>query len=130
MFIGSERNRHLVGKRFAGLANERGMTGIDPALDLLIEEKGVVNILSFNQSEENPLCTVISGGFSGKGRPHPRLQSTFPCPLGEIVRQRSRISLPRAIRKITGSATYETPELAPVGDKLVFRGGIHVTPPN
>ena len=88
MFIGSERNRHLVGKRFAGLANDRGMTGIDPVLDLLIEEKGVVNILSFNQSEENPLCTVISGGFSGKGRPHPRLQSTFPCPLGEIDRQR------------------------------------------
>lgn len=161
--VGSERNRHLVGMSFAALAEERGTTGIDTALDLLIKEKGIINILSFNQSAENlrkllthPLCTVISDGFYVKGRPHPRLYGTFPCLLGEIVRERGWLSLPQAIHKITGKAakrfgmkdrgllakgyaadvvlfhpeqiegkaTYENPELAPEGVKLVFRGGL------
>jgi dihydroorotase/N-acyl-D-amino-acid deacylase len=107
--VGSERNQHLVGRSFEDLAEERGTAGVDTALDLLVEEKGVVNILSFNQSEENlrkllshPLCTVISDGFYVKGRPHPRLYGTFPCLLGEIARQRGWLTLAEAVHKITG----------------------------
>jgi N-acyl-D-amino-acid deacylase len=107
--VGSERNRHLVGRSFDDLARERGATAIEAALDLLIEENGVVNILSFNQSEENlrkllthPLCTVISDGFYVKGRPHPRLYGTFPCLLGEMTRQRGWLTLAEAVHKITG----------------------------
>jgi N-acyl-D-amino-acid deacylase len=107
--VGSPRNQDLVGLSFEDLAKRRDVTAIDAALDLLIEEKGVVNILSFNQSEENlrkllthPLCTVISDGFYVKGRPHPRLYGTFPCLLGEIVRERGWLSLAQAVHKITG----------------------------
>jgi N-acyl-D-amino-acid deacylase len=106
--VGSQRNQGLVGLNFDDLGLQRGVAPIDAALDLLIEEQGVVNILSFNQSEENlrkllthPLCTVISDGFYVKGRPHPRLYGTFPCLLGEIVRQRGWLSLAEAVHKIT-----------------------------
>ncbi len=167
--IGSERNQHLVGKSFAELAEERGAAGVDVALDLLLEEKGQVNILSFNQSEANlrkllkhPLCTVISDGFYVKGRPHPRLYGTFPCLLGEIARQNGWLTLHEAVHKITGKparrygmknrgllargyaadivvfdpqrisgrATYESPEQAPEGVVLVFREGCQITPSN
>jgi dihydroorotase/N-acyl-D-amino-acid deacylase len=107
--VGSQRNQHLVGLSFEDLAQQRDVAPIDAIFDLLIEEKGVVNILSFNQSEANlrmllthPLCTVISDGFYVKGRPHPRLYGTFPCLLGEIVRERGWLSLAEAVHKITG----------------------------
>lgn len=166
--VGSKGNQHLVGKSVAEIAAEREVSGIDAAIDLLLEENGSVNILSFNQSEENlrhllthPLCTVISDGFYVKGRPHPRLYGTFPCLLGEMVRRRQWLTLPEAIHKITGKpaqrfgmldrgilkpgyraditvfdpaliegrATYEVPEAAPEGIKLVLRGGLQITPP-
>lgn len=107
--VGSRRNQELVGISFEDLARRRDITPVDAALDLLMEEQGAVNILSFNQSEENlrkllthPLCTVISDGFYVKGRPHPRLYGTFPCLLGEIVRERGWLSLAAAVHKITG----------------------------
>jgi dihydroorotase/N-acyl-D-amino-acid deacylase len=94
-----------VGKNFAEIG------GADPAgtaIDLLIEERGAVNMVSFNQSVENlrellthPLCTVISDGFYVKGRPHPRLYGTFPFLLGEIVRERKWMTLETAVHKIT-----------------------------
>lgn len=107
--VGSQHNQHLVGRTIAAIAAEKGATGIDTAIDLLIEERGIVNILSFNQSEANlqrllthPLCTVISDGFYVKGRPHPRLYGTFPNLLGEVVRRRRWLTLPEAVHKVTG----------------------------
>ena len=77
-------------------------------MDLLVEERAVVNMLCFNQSEENlklslthPLAIVISDGFYVKGRPHPRLHGTFPLLLGTICRQRRWLGLEEAVRKIT-----------------------------
>ncbi len=106
--VGSERNRSLAGRSFAEIAAEREIAAIDAALDLLIEERGIVNILSFNQSDENlerllthPLCTVISDGFYVKGRPHPRLYGTFPFLLGEISRRRGWLTISEAVHKIT-----------------------------
>ncbi len=131
-------------------------------IDLLLEEDGHVNMLSFNQSEENlrlslahPLALVISDGFYVNGRPHPRLCGTFPFLLGEICRNRKWLTLEDAIRKITSRpaerfhirdrgvlregafadvavfdpnrvaspATYDDPELPPVGIQYVFREG-------
>ena len=77
-------------------------------LDLLVEEHGAVNMLCFNQSEENlrqslshPLSIVISDGFYVKGRPHPRLHGTFPLLLGTMARERRWMSLETAVNKIT-----------------------------
>jgi N-acyl-D-amino-acid deacylase len=107
--VGSERNRAAVGKNLAELGEQRERKPVDVMLDLLVEERGAVNMLCFNQSEENlrqtlthPLSVIISDGFYVKGRPHPRLHGTFPLWLGTYARERRWLSLPEAIQKITG----------------------------
>src|ERR1019366_1498689 len=104
----TEANRKQVGRTIAAIAQDRGRPPAQAALDLLIEERGRVNILEINQSEANlretlshPLSNGISDGFYTAGRPHPRLHGTFPLLLGEICRERKWLSLPEAIRKIT-----------------------------
>jgi N-acyl-D-amino-acid deacylase len=158
----SRRNQAVIGKNLVEFAKERRREPVDAMLDLLLEENGSVNMLSFNQSEDNlrrslthPLATVISDGFYVKGRPHPRLHGTFPFLLGTVCRQRRWLSLAEAVHKITvrpaarygvhdrgvlkpgafadvvvfddntvdSPATYERPELPPVGICEVFRNG-------
>lgn len=109
IFIASAgRNQALIGRHLAGLAEERGREPEETMIDLILEESGIINIVSFNQSEENlrqslthPLSNIISDGFYVKGRPHPRLFGTFPTLLGEVCRNRSWMSLPEAVHKIT-----------------------------
>ena len=106
--VGSQANQSVVGKTFAELAEETGTSGVEALFNLLTQENGLVNILSFNQSEENlrrllthPLCTVISDGFYVKGRPHPRLYGTFAELLGGVVRDKAWLPLAEAIHKVT-----------------------------
>ena len=78
--VATAANEPLVGKTVAEIA---GLRGVDPencAMDILVEEDAAVNIVSFNQSEENlrqlithPLCSVITDGFYVRGKAHPRL---------------------------------------------------------
>lgn len=92
----------------AGLVGQT-LTDANQALDLLIEENAAVNVVSFNQSEDNlrqllthPLCSIISDGFYvRKGKPHPRLHGTFPELLGNLVRDRKWMPLREAVHKIT-----------------------------
>jgi len=160
--VASEANRGEVGRNLQQIADERGCAPVDALIDLIIEEHGNVNMLSFNQSEENlrlslthPLAIVISDGFYVKGRPHPRLHGTFPLLLGTMSRKRGWLTLEDAVHKITqrpaerfhmrnrgtltpgawadvtvfdarevdSPATYEEPELPPVGIRYVFRNG-------
>jgi len=106
--VGSAANRGAVGRNLAQLGETRGRAPVEVALDLLVEERGAVNMLCFNQSEENlrlslshPLAIVISDGFYVKGRPHPRLHGTFPLLLGTMSRQRRWLRLEEAVQKIT-----------------------------
>ena len=101
-------NANAVGKSLAEIGKERGCESVDAAIDLLIEEEGGVNMISFNQSEENlrislthPLSTIISDSFYVRGRPHPRLHGTFPFLLGTVCRRRGWMSLEKAVHKIT-----------------------------
>ncbi len=160
--VGSEANEPLVGQSLATIAVQRNVPPIEAMLDLLAEERGDVNMLEINQSEENlrealshPLSNVISDGFYVKGRPHPRLHGTFPHFLGNLCRDRGWMKLQLAVHKITqrpaerfqltrrgslqpgffaditvfdperiGSlATYEQPQVPPVGITRVFRNG-------
>jgi dihydroorotase/N-acyl-D-amino-acid deacylase len=107
--VGSAKNQDAVGAHLAAIAEKRGKPPIDAMIDLLIEEKAVVNMISFNQSEDNlrqtlthPLSIIISDGFYVKGKPHPRLHGTFPLWLGEMVRRRRWLPLHEAVHKITG----------------------------
>jgi dihydroorotase/N-acyl-D-amino-acid deacylase len=101
-------NAGLIGRTVAEIAALRGCDPVDSILDLLLEERSAVNIVSFNQSEENlrqllthPLCSVISDGFYVNGKPHPRLHGTYPELLGTVVRERGWLSLYEAVHKIT-----------------------------
>jgi dihydroorotase/N-acyl-D-amino-acid deacylase len=106
--VASERNRAMVGRNMAELSELRHRAPVDVMIDLLIEEKGAVNMLCFNQSEDNlrqtlshPLSIIISDGFYVRGRPHPRLHGTFPLLLGRFCREISWLGLSQAIHKIT-----------------------------
>jgi dihydroorotase/N-acyl-D-amino-acid deacylase len=108
--VGSDRNRAAVGKNLAQIAEARGCDPIDVIFDLLSEERAAVNMLCFNQSDDNlratvthPLSMVGSDGFYVKGRPHPRLHGTFPKLLGTYVREKGWLTLEEAIHKITGA---------------------------
>jgi N-acyl-D-amino-acid deacylase len=104
----SEANQAVVGHSIEEIAAMRGYEPIDVVLNLLLEDRGAVNMLEFNQSRENlrqtlthPLSNVISDGFYVNGRPHPRLHGTFPELLGRVSRDDAWMPLPEAIRKIT-----------------------------
>ncbi|MDX1979511.1 MAG: D-aminoacylase [Bryobacteraceae bacterium] len=106
--VGSANNQDAVGTHLAAVAEKRSKPPIDAMIDLLIEEKAVVNMISFNQSDDNlrqtlthPLSIIISDGFYVKGKPHPRLHGTFPLWLGEMVRNRKWLPLHQAVHKIT-----------------------------
>jgi len=107
--VNSTANANAIGKSLEELSVERGDSPLNVAFQLLLEEQGAVNMLQFNQSEENlrvnlahPLSIVISDGFYVKGKPHPRLHGTFPELLGNICRDKGWLSLPEAIHKVTG----------------------------
>jgi N-acyl-D-amino-acid deacylase len=107
--ISSVQNEGLAGKTIAEIAADRNVDPAEAAVDLLLEEEGSVNVVSFNQSEENlrqlithPLCSIISDGFYVKGRAHPRLYGTFPELLGAVTRDKQWLSLSEAVHKITG----------------------------
>ena len=107
--VDSATNELLIGKTVAEIAALRGVDPETCSMDLLVEEDAAVNIISFNQSEDNlrqlithPLCSVITDGFYVKGKAHPRLYGTYPELLGKLVRERKWLSLSEAIHKSTG----------------------------
>ena len=85
-------------------------------MDLLLEERATVGMVSFSQSLEN-VATVLahpaimigsdsiglSEGVGPKhGKPHPRMYGTFPRVLGEYAREQKLFSLETAVHKMTG----------------------------
>jgi N-acyl-D-amino-acid deacylase len=106
--VASDKNRWMEGKSCAELADINGVHPIDFICDLLAEENLAVTMISFYGSEEvldkvlgHSQATVGSDGIFG-GRPHPRLYGTYPRFLNQYVNVKKRMSLPEAIRKVTG----------------------------
>jgi N-acyl-D-aspartate/D-glutamate deacylase len=85
-------------------------------MDLLLEQRCTVGMVSFSQSLDNvakvlahPNLMIGSDSiplFAGEGdrpgKPHPRTYGTFPRVLGEYARERGLFSLETAIHKMTG----------------------------
>ncbi len=105
--VNSKKNEIFTGKDFVKAAAEVGKEPADFLFDLLIEEKGDVIIVAFNQSAEDikrvmqfPYTMFGSDGvFCSK--PHPRLYGTFPRILGKYVREEGVLTLEEAVRKMT-----------------------------
>lgn len=99
----------LVGRSIQDIADERGSDPESLVLDILLEQRGNVNIVEHCQSMENlhallthPLAIVITDGVYTRGRSHPRLYGTFPLLLGDVVRERKWLGLEEAVHKVTG----------------------------
>ncbi|MBL8186708.1 MAG: D-aminoacylase, partial [Acidobacteria bacterium] len=83
---------------------------VEFAFDLLRDERMGVGMISFSQSEDvvckimqQPYVNVCTDGLLG-GKPHPRAYGTYPRILGRYVREQNLITLPEAVRKMSGLA--------------------------
>ena len=104
------------GRRVSEIAAARGQDPLDAAFDLLVDEAGRGSVILFQLDESDfrralahPQVMIGSDGSSlavegvmGAGKPHPRSYGTFPRVLGHYARDESLISLPEAVRKMTG----------------------------
>ena len=111
----SEANRWMAGKSVADLARQADKSGVEFAMDLLLEETCRVSIVSFSMSEDNlrrilgwPFVMVASDagaksteGPLSEGKPHPRAFGTFCRALGKYCREEGVFSLGEAVRRMT-----------------------------
>ena len=116
VFIATCRRRELEGLSLAQIARQSGMAPAETLMNLLLEEKCTVGMVSFSQSVENvakvlahPLLMIgsdsiplYSGDGDRPGKPHPRTYGTFPRVLGEYARQQKLFPLETAVHKMTG----------------------------
>lgn len=112
LIVGAEATPWAVGKTYAQVGQERGITPFAAMIDLLRANDGFVRDVRFAMTEENvelvlrhPLCCVGSDGIYVRGRDkicHPRAFGTFPRYLGRYIRQRGILSREEGIRRITG----------------------------
>ena len=112
----SPRQPEDAGKTIAEIADDGSGDPIDAVCDCLIADRGATRIVIASMSEEDvreilrsPTVFVGSDGFAlspsgitGTGRPHPRIYGTFPRVLGHYTRDLGLLTLPTAIRKMTG----------------------------
>ena len=107
--------KHLTGRTLADVAEERGVSPEETAVDLVIEDGSRVGTVYFLMSEENvrrqiqlPWMAFDSdaGAPAPEGvflasNPHPRAYGNFARLLGRYVREEGLIPLEEAIRRLT-----------------------------
>jgi N-acyl-D-amino-acid deacylase len=118
IFIASCKRREVEGLNLAQLARQTGRPPAEALMDLLLEQKCTVGMVSFSQSIDNVAKVVahpslmigsdsiplFEGEADKAGKPHPRTYGTFPRVLGEYARDRRLISMETAVHKMTGMA--------------------------
>lgn len=111
----NEKLKPLVGKTLAEVAEMRGKSPEETAMDLIIEDDSRVGVANFGISEDNvrkaikkPWVSFCSdgGSLSAEGdflkqNPHPRAYGSFARLLGKYVRDEKLIPLQEAIRRLT-----------------------------
>ena len=111
LIVGAKKTPEVIGKTYAEVGAERGITPFEAMVQLLHDNEGTVNDVRFAMCEENleailahPLCSVGSDGIYVKGNPmaHPRAFGSFPRFLGRYVRDRGIMSREEGIHRITG----------------------------
>jgi N-acyl-D-aspartate/D-glutamate deacylase len=116
IFVAACRRRELEGLHLASIASQTGKPPAEALLDLLLEQKCTVGMVSFSQDLENvakvlahpALCVgsdsipLFSGEGDRPGKPHPRSYGTFPRVLSEYARERRLFPLETAVHKMTG----------------------------
>ena len=115
---GSPSHPADAGLNFGALARRRGIDPLDAVCDVIVADRGHTRILIRSMAEADvdeitraPWVLVGSDGNSlapygvtGQGKPHPRYYGTFARVLGHCVRDRGLLTLPQAVRKMTGGS--------------------------
>lgn len=117
MFIGFRNPdlRHLIGKTLQEVADMRGTSTADTAMDLVVEDRSRVATVYFLMSEENVARGIaqpwVSFGSDAEASApegvflnsstHPRAYGNFARVLGKYVRDEGVITLQEAVRKMT-----------------------------
>lgn len=110
----------LTGKTLAEVAEERGVSPADAAIDLVIEDDSRVGAAFFLMSEDNVRRKIAkpwvsfasdSGALATEGvfllsNPHPRAYGTFARVLGKYSRDEGLLTLTEAIRRMTSLPAY------------------------
>ncbi|MDX6611032.1 MAG: N-acyl-D-amino-acid deacylase [Blastocatellia bacterium] len=118
MLVGlrSEKLRPLNGKTLTEVAAMRGKDEIETLLDLVLEDRSGIQVVSFTMSEENikkelrqPWVSLGSdaGSITVPADPtrsltHPRAYGNFARLLGKYVREEKVITLQEAVRRMSG----------------------------
>ena len=110
----NEDLKPLTGKTLAEVAEMRGTSPEETAMDLIVEDGSRVGTVYFSQSEDIvrtavglPWSSFNSDGASMapegvflKSNPHPRAYGSFARVLGKYVREEQVLTLEEAIRKL------------------------------
>lgn len=96
----------IVGHTVADIADKRGTSPVECAIDLLLQNKGNVPIVFYSMSEEDvrqilmsPGAIVISDAlYSDKGNPHPR---RYGSQIRLLSRYGRSMGMERAVRSVT-----------------------------
>ena len=109
---GAARHPQLQGRTVADIAAERGADPVDAVAELLLAEDGDVTIISHSMREDDvrrvlstPFAMIGSDGVPTSGLPHPRWAGTFARVLGHYTRDLGLLSLPEAVRRMSGATT-------------------------
>jgi N-acyl-D-aspartate/D-glutamate deacylase len=114
----SPNNPEHAGLSIGDIARTRGVDPVDAVCDHLVADEGHTRVVLRSMSEEDvrtilaaPFVAIGSDGTSlapygvtGQGKPHPRFYGTFARVLGPYVRDARVLTLPEAVRKMTGAA--------------------------
>ena len=112
----SDKLKPLTGKTLAKVAEMRSKDAIDTAMDLVAEDESRIGTVYFIMSEDNvkkelqkPWISFGSDeasqapeGVFLKSNPHPRAYGNFARVLGKYVRDEKVITLPEAVRRLSG----------------------------
>jgi N-acyl-D-amino-acid deacylase len=107
-----------AGQTLGDIARRRACDPLDAVCDYLLADQGHTRILITSMADKDveeiagtPWVLVGSDGNSlapygvtGQGKPHPRFYGTFARILGHCRRDRGLLTLPQAIRKMTGGS--------------------------
>ena len=109
--VNSPANHRVQGQSVTQAAAAAGADPFEWAMDLLVAERGAVNIIAGSMNEENvarflalPFAMVGSDGAPRGGKPHPRVYGTFPRILRRFVRELKSLTLEEAVRKMTSAS--------------------------
>jgi len=106
----------LIGKTLTEVAAARGKDEVETMLDLILEARSRIQVVTFSMSEENiakelrqPWVSVGSDAASMategaflESSTHPRAYGNFARLLGKYVREEKVLTLQEAVRRMTG----------------------------